>query len=93
MRNKGEFTIRDEANALVACAFRNGPLENLHSGKHSELLENSDLSRITNDEMKQLMINACETLANLLTLKEENPEEYRRKMKDYGEMYCWNWER
>lgn len=35
------FTIRDEANALVAAAFRNGPIENLHAGEWSELLENT----------------------------------------------------
>ena len=27
------FTLRDEANAIVAVAFRNGPLEDLHAGK------------------------------------------------------------
>lgn len=34
-----DFTIRDEANALVAWAFRNGPIENLHAGKNSPLLD------------------------------------------------------
>src|ERR1044072_2130071 len=43
----GGFTLRDEANAIVACAFRNGPLEDLHAGKYSELLEDRTLSRIT----------------------------------------------
>lgn len=51
-----DFTTRDEANALVAYAFRNGPIENLHAGKYSELLENENLSRITDDEMKTLMV-------------------------------------
>src|SRR5262249_46386211 len=41
------FAIRDEANALVAWAFRNGPIEDLHAGRYSELLEDSTLSRIT----------------------------------------------
>jgi len=27
----GGFTLRDEANAIVAWAFRNGPLEDLHA--------------------------------------------------------------
>jgi hypothetical protein len=44
----GGFTVRDEANALTAFAFRNGPLEDLHVGQSSPLLDNPSLSRITN---------------------------------------------
>ena len=54
------FSLRDEANAIVAIAFRNGPLEDLHAGKASDLLTNNELSRITQEEMKQLMLFACE---------------------------------
>ena len=89
----GGFTIRDEANALVASAFRNGPLEDLHAGKYSPLVEDPKLSRITNDEMKTLMISACEQLAKQLTLKEKDPEEYIRKMRSYNLMYCRGWNR
>ena len=35
----GGFTLRDEANAIVAKAFRRGPIEALHAGKDSELLQ------------------------------------------------------
>ena len=48
----GGFTLRDEANAIVAWAIRNGPLEDLHAGKHSKLLEDDSLGRITDAEMK-----------------------------------------
>jgi hypothetical protein len=41
------LTIREEANALTCCAFRNGYIEELHAGKHSELLEKPGFSRIT----------------------------------------------
>lgn len=88
-----DFTIRDEANALVAWAFRNGPLENLHAGKYSPLLEDSSLSRITDAEMKALMINACRQLTKLLELKASNPAEYARQIKSYNIRYCRNWER
>ena len=87
------FTLRDEANAIVALAFRNGPIEDLHAGESSELLENPELSRITDDEMKALMINACEHVAKLLELKETDPEEYYRQMLSYNHMYCRRWER
>lgn len=94
MKKTGKkFTIRDEANALVAWAFRNGPLEDLHAGKTSELLSDPSLSRITEDEMKELMIFASKTLAKLLELKEAKPEIYREGIEAYGAMYCSNWER
>src|SRR5438552_14853004 len=85
------FTIRDEANALVAWAFRNGPLEDLHAGKHSALLDNPSLSRITDDEMKTLMISACRQLAKLLELKVTDPGEYERQIKSYNWRYCRGW--
>ena len=42
-----DFTLRDEVNALVAWAFRNGPFEKLHIGKWSPFLEDPSLSRVT----------------------------------------------
>ena len=87
------FTVRDEANALVAWAFRNGPLEDLHAGEHSELLEDPSFSRITDDEMKTLMISACRQLAKLLELKATDPAEYDRQIKSYNWRYCRRWER
>ena len=87
------FTLRDEANAIVAMAFRNGPIEDLHAGASSELLSNPELSRITDDEMKTLMINACEQVAKLLELKDTDPEAYYRQMLSYNRTYCRGWER
>jgi len=46
-------------------AFRNGYLEKLHAGKYSELLEKPGLSRITDVEMKKLMIQSSTVLAEL----------------------------
>jgi len=87
------FTIRDEANTLVAWAFRNGPLEDLHAGKASPLLEEPELSRITDDEMRALMLNASRQLAKLLELKLKNPEKYNQQIREYNLMYCSKWER
>ena len=89
----GGFTLRDEANAIVACAFRNGPLENLHAGKWSELLEDPELSRITDDEMKTLMLNACKAVEKLLREKQDDPGAYLLKMMQYNLTYCRQWER
>ena len=87
------WTIRDEANALTCSAFRNGYLEELHAGNHSELLEKPGLSRITDAEMKKLMTEASAKLAQLLELKESNPAEYWKRIKYFNETYCGRWEK
>jgi hypothetical protein len=89
----GGFSIRDEANALTAYAFRNGPLEELHAGASSPLLTDPGLSRLTDNEMKDLMINALTTLAGALALRDSDPERYRRFVQGYGLDFCRSWER
>jgi hypothetical protein len=89
----GGFTIRDEANALTAYAFRNGPIENLHAGKRSPLLDDPELSRITQAEMKEIMIVASAKLADALQTKKLYPEGYDRFVRGYGLDYCRNWQR
>ena len=88
-----EFTLRDEANALTAHAFRNGFLEDLHAGKHSPILDQPGYSRITDDEMKRLMIEASEKLARMMALKQQNPAEYDRSIRKYHKNYCRTWKR
>lgn len=87
------FSLRDEANAIVAMAFRNGPIEDLHAGKWSELLNDPTLSRITDEEMKTLMLAACRTMAELLRMKESDPEAYYQEMMTYNHRFCRHWER
>jgi hypothetical protein len=89
----GGFTIRDEANALTAYAFRNGPLEDLHAGASSPLTSDPKLSRITNAEMKELMVNASERLAQILKIRDNDPHTYQRFVRAYGFMYCRGWNR
>jgi DNA-binding GntR family transcriptional regulator len=87
------WTVRDEANALTALAFRNGFLEDLHAGKHSELLSDPNLSRITNKEMRKLMIESSAQLARMLRLREADPETYARTIRWFRDAYCARWER
>ncbi len=89
----GGFTVRDEANALTAYAFRNGPLEDLHAGKSSPLTDDPDVSRITQAEMKQLMIDASDKLAYLLKTRDTDSETYKRFVQAYACMYCREWNR
>ena len=88
-----KFTLRDEANALTAYAFRNGFLEDLHAGKDSPLLDDPDLSRITDDEMKRLMIEASEKLAEMLRLKAHDPAHYDTFIRSYHWRFCREWKR
>jgi hypothetical protein len=88
-----ELSMRDEANALTAYAFRNGFLEDLHAGKSSPLLEDPSLSRITDDEMKRLMVDASEKLAEVLRLKQTDPASYAAWLRSYHWRYCRRWER
>ena len=85
------FTQRDEANALTAIAFRNGPLENLHAGEYSPLLEDPGLSRITDGEMREIMISAANKLCEMLALRDIDPDAYRRSVQQIAWMYCRHW--
>lgn len=91
--NHGEFTIRDEANALTAFAFRNGFLEDLHAGKPLPAAQQSGFSRISDDEMRRLMIEASEKLERLLKMKQQEPKEYEAFIRQYNKNYCRSWKR
>jgi len=88
----GKFTYRDQANVLTLLAFRNGPIEDLHAGKCSPLLDDPRLSRITDEEMKALMIAASARLAELLALRDSDPEEFARLLTVNWRQVK-NWER
>ena len=77
-----EFSIRDEANTICSYAFRNGLIEDIHAD-----------GRISDTEMRQLMIQASRSLARLLVRKQESPAEYERFIRDYHRKYCRLWER
>jgi hypothetical protein len=84
----GDFTLRDEANALTAYPFRNGFLEDLHAGKPSPVLEQPGYSRISDEEMRKLMIEASGKLEEMLRLKREQPGKYELFIRDYQRRYC-----
>jgi len=77
-----EFTLRDEANAICAYAFRNGPIADIHAD-----------GRISDPEMKHLMVKASESLAKLMAMKQDTPAEYDRFIRDYHRKFCRRWHR
>ena len=86
-----EMTLREEANAIVAQVFRNGFLEDLHAGIVEEKFLDPKYSRITDDEMKKLMIECCERMEKLLRLREENPTAYKESIGRTFKNYCKQW--
>jgi hypothetical protein len=84
--------IAREAKAIVALAFRNGPIEQIHAGQPCPTCAgHPGFSRITDDEMKMIVKNAVDHVYALLVLKEENPEEYETKVR-FGKRYTAKWD-
>jgi hypothetical protein len=92
---EGDFTrhqIVREAKAIVALAFRNGPIEQVHAGRPCPTCAGCPgFSRITDDEMKAIMQNAVDRMYALLALKADDPAEYERQIR-FGERYTAKWD-
>jgi len=81
-----------EAKALVALAFRNGPIEDLHAGRPCPACSGKpEISHISDDEMKDLMKSAVNTLYRLLWLREHEPSSYQEKLA-LGRRYTLRWD-
>ena len=66
-----------EAKAIVAMAFRNGPIEDVHGGKTCPTCSgNPEYSRITDPEMKVIMKKAVDRVYTMLRLKQDEPERF-----------------
>ncbi len=85
------FNYREEANALICECLRNGFIEDLHAGKSSKLLEDKSLSRITDEEMKKLMIETTAKLADYLQMRDKNPKEYKKFINFITLTYTRDW--
>ena len=84
--------IARQAKAIVALAFRNGPIEQIHAGRSCPTCTGqAGFSRITDDEMQSIVKNAVNRLYELLVLKEEDPVEYEAKIQ-FGERYTARWD-
>ena|ERR1051325_9163393 len=81
-----------EAKAIVALAFRNGPIEDVHAGKPCPICEGqSGYSRITDAEMKAIMKSAVDNLYELLRMKIESPTQYESRI-EFGARYTKRWD-
>ena len=81
-----------EAKAIVALAFRNGRIENIHAGRSCPTCTGqAGYSRITDAEMKLIMKNAVDHVYRLLSLKTEEPKAYESHIR-LGERYTAAWD-
>lgn len=69
--------LASETKALVALAFRNGPIEDLHAGRPCpQCSGKSEISHITDEEMKAIMKSAVDRLYRLLWQRDCDPLAY-----------------
>ena len=77
--------IRSEVERLLS---DNGRLEDIHASVDSD-----GNPRITDPEMKHLMMEASGKLAKLLEMKATDPEGYLSLLKAYNRLHCHDWVR
>jgi hypothetical protein len=81
-----------EAKSIVALAFRNGPIEDLHAGRQCPTCSGeSGYSHITQAEMKNFNKEAANALYRLFWLKKNDPEKYQTEL-EFGERYTRSWD-
>src|SRR6516164_25931 len=81
-----------EAKSFVALAFRNGPIEGVHAGTECpNCAGKSEYSHITQDEMKNIIKQAVDTVYKLLWLKQNDPEKYDATL-ELASRYTRSWD-
>lgn len=81
-----------EAQSVVAMAFRNGPIEDVHAGMDCPTCSGRpEYSHITQDEMKRIMKHAVNKLYALLWIREHCPDVYGHVVQA-GNLYTHGWD-
>jgi sulfatase maturation enzyme AslB (radical SAM superfamily) len=89
---KPDAGLAKEAKAIVALAFRNGPIEDVHAGKVCPVCNGSaEYSRITDDEMKAMMKSAVNAVYKLLWNRDYDSDAYRKSI-EYGVRFTSRWD-
>lgn len=87
-----DLALSREAKGLVALAFRNGPIKDVHAGIDCPTCAGKpEYSRITQAEMKSIMKNAVDTVYKLLWMKKNDPEKYEASI-GCGNQYTRSWD-
>ena len=81
-----------EAKAIVALAFRTGPIEDLHVGIPCPACSDDEgFSRITDTEMKRIMKFAVSQVFRLLWLRDNDSAGFQREIRRGG-FYTDRWD-
>ena len=84
--------VATKAKAIVALAFRDGPIEQIHAGQDCPTCTGRPgYSRITNPEMRMIMKNAVDRVYAFLLLRDQDPEKCESQMH-FGNRYTANWD-
>lgn len=84
--------LAQEAQSIVAMAFRNGPIEDVHAGTDClSCAGRPEYSHITQDEMKRIMKHAVDKLYALLWIREHSPSVYEDVVRA-GNRYTYAWD-
>lgn len=92
MKMKLDLELAKEVKALVALAFCNGPIEELHAGSPCPACSGkAEISHISDEEMKNLMKSAVNALYRFLWLRNHDPRSYEEQMV-FGRRYSAHWD-
>jgi hypothetical protein len=84
--------VAREAKAIVALAFRNGPIEDVHAGRLCPTCDGDPkYSRITQEEMRSIMKAAVDRIYTYLLMKENDKAAYD-VLLSYGAKYTRAWD-
>jgi hypothetical protein len=84
--------IAAEAKALMALAFRNGSIEDLHAGRLCpECSGKPEYSHISDEEIRAVMKAAVDSMYRLLWQRQFDPEKYARNIA-FGMRYVRHWD-
>ena|SRR5580698_3446170 len=82
MRPPLDPTLALEAKAIVALAFRNGPIEDLHAGADCPICSGKDkYSHISNEQMKTIMKSAVNKVYSLLRQRDRDSIAYAKSLE------------
>ena len=92
MKMKLDPDLAMEAKSLVALAFRNGPIEDLHAGKPCPVCAGRpDVSQISDEEMKFVMKSAVDAMYRLLWQREYDLVAYNEALA-FGRRNTIHWD-
>ncbi len=89
---KIDLALPLEAKAIVALAFRNGFIEDLHAGKRCPVCSgNIEYSHISDEEMKKIMKSAVNKVYSLLWERANDSSAYLKSV-ELGLRYTQRWD-